>query len=276
MRIWFSIFLFFPLLVCGQSTDLAGEDTGNLSHYLDVYRKTQGSSASSEKVLAFVRKMEEKYPETDKNRDFVATLFNKTHQKFLRHYEEYAGFGETLDRGTYNCLTGTALYALLLDHFEIPYQIIETNYHIFLMAQTSQGDVLLETTDPANGFVTDPKEIESRIALHRQNSLQKPGSSKSYYRYSIDVFREINLDQMGGLLYYNQAIVAYNRHDLQASIEQLDKAVTYYPSSRTDEFSKVILLTVLESNLETSVRELCLASIQSLRKRQLVVTARTN
>jgi hypothetical protein len=98
----------------------------------------------------------------------------------------------------------------LLDHFNVPYKIIETNYHIFLVAQTDKGSVLFETTDPANGFVTNNEEIKDRIARYRQNSIRSAASSKAYYRYNFDLYKVVNLDEVVGLLYYNLSIVAFN------------------------------------------------------------------
>ena len=156
----------------------------------------------------------------------------------------------------------------------LDYKVIETNYHIFLLTKTSQGVAhVFETTDPTTGFVSDPKEIDKRIAQYRENRIQLDASNKTYYRYKVDLFNEVDLDQMLGLLHYNLSIQAYNSHKFPVAIEQLEHATKLYHSPRIEEFSKIILLSVIESNLEEQVKAVYVRNIQSLRKGQLSVTA---
>jgi hypothetical protein len=199
---------------------------------------------------------------------FLSYVFRKTHQKLLRNYEPYASFNE-LSRGTYNCLTGTALYALLLTDLGYTYKIIETNYHIFLVVSTPGGKILFEATDPANGFVTNQDAILRRFEKYAKNELPPKSSDKNYYAYSFRLFKEVNLDEMLGLLFYNQSIELYNDHQLPGAVANLDKAIKLYDSPRVHEFSKIMLLALAQSSLEASVKESCVKKIQSIRKQRI-------
>lgn len=245
----------------------------SIEYYLNAYKETDGNTSTILPILGFVEKLKQKEESFERTNDFLAYLFDKTHQRFLRYYREEASFGQLLTDRTYNCLTATALYALLLDHFDLDYKVIETNYHIFLVTQTSQGVVLFETTDPANGFVSDPKEIEKRIAQYRENRIQMDVSKATYYRFKADMYNEVNLDQMLGLLYYNLSIQAYNNQKLPLAIKYLGHAAKSYHSDRIEEFSKILLLSVIESNYEARVKARYLQNIQSFRKNQLDATA---
>jgi hypothetical protein len=274
MRAWGLVLCLFPVAVFGRVLTVPVADPeSKLAHYVNLYSGVGIPSKESADLTAFVNKLEQKQSSFKHTSEFLEFIFNKTHQKFLKNFSEYASFPETLDKGLYNCLTGTALYALLLDHFEIPYQIIETNYHIFLLAQTNKGTILFETTDPANGFVTNDEEIKNRIARYRQNSIQTARSSKTYYRYNFDLYRAVSLDEVLGLLYYNLSIVAFNAKDLNLSIDHLGKAMELYQSPRIEEFSRIILLTVMEGDLDPSEKERCLENIRYLRNKHLIVTA---
>ena len=276
MRVCLTALFLVPLFALGQEVDYTANPRTKIEYYLGAYNQADGSSSYSAQVLSFVEKLDRKRSSFSKTEEFLEYIFAKTHQRFLKHYTEYASFGETLNHGTYNCLTGTALYALILDHFDLDYQVIETNYHIFLLTNTGEGRVLFETTDPINGFVSDSQEIQRRINYYKENRIQQVESSKTYYHYKVDLYNVVNLDQMLGLLHYNLSIVAYNQQNLPAAIQHLSKAMELHNSPRIEEFSKIILLSVIESNLEASVKEKCLEHIQSLRKKQLVVTASTN
>ena len=277
MRAWGFILWLFPAVVFGRAfTGPASAPEDKLAYYVSLYRSAGTSSKETDDLAAFVNKLEQRQSSFKHTSDFLEFIFNKTHRKFLKSFSEYASFPEMLDKGKYNCLTGTALYALLLDHFDIRYQIIETNYHIFLLAQTDNGSILFETTDPASGFVTNEKEIKNRIAAYRQNSIQTAGSSKTYYRYNFDLYKVVNLDEVLGLLHYNLAIVAFNSKDLTLTIDHLGKAMELYESPRIEEFSKIVLLTIMEGNFDPREKEKYLEKIHSLRKKHLIVTASRN
>ena len=277
MRVCGLVLLLFPLVVFGRaSKEPASTLDGRLAFYVNLYSQAGAPAKTADDLAVFVHKLEQKQSNFKHTADFLEYIFNKTHQKFLRNFSEYASFPEMLDKGNYNCLTGTALYALLLDHFDIRYQIIETNYHIFLLAHSEKGPILFETTDPASGFVKDAEEINNRIAKYRQNSIKADGSSKTYYRYNFDLYNSVTLDQVLGLLHYNLSIVAFNAKDLTVSIDHLSKAMEVYQSPRFEEFSKIILLTIMEGNLNPSEKERCLESIRALHNKHLIVTASRN
>jgi hypothetical protein len=274
MRAWGLVLWLLPVVVFGRAyAGPAATPDDKLAYYVNLYRSAGTSGKESDDLTSFVKKLEQKQSSFKHTSDFLEFIFNKTHQKFLKSFSEYASFPEMLDKGRYNCLTGTALYALLLDHFDIRYQIIETNYHIFLLAQSDNGSILFETTDPTSGFVTNEKEIKNRIAAYRQNTIQATGSSKTYYRYNFDLYKAVDLDEVLGLLHYNLAIVAFNAKDLTLTIDHLGKAMELYQSPRIEEFSNIVLITIMEGDLEPSEKEKHLEDIRSLRNKHLVVTA---
>jgi hypothetical protein len=267
------LIVFLPILAFAQDVKFASEPTSSLHHYLELYSTTDAQSVATDELLTFVDKLSAKKEGFKNDKAFLNYLFTKTHQRFLRNYKEYTSFNELLDKGYYNCLTGTALYAILLEHFDLPYRIIETNYHIFLMVETSAGEVLLETTDPATGFTDSQSEIEKRIHIYRRNEIEKANTDKRYYRFSFDLYNDVSLDEMLGLLYYNQAIKAYNNHQWVNSIAYLEKASSRYRSPRLEEFSRMILLSLAESKLDPSLKENYIRKLQTVRKYKLDMQA---
>lgn len=271
MRVLATLLLFALLVPASASTP---EPIHGLQGYIASFSAVDGLAPDGDELLQLVQKLREKLVKSGNKTVFVDYLFDKTRHRFLRNYAEYATFSETLTRGTYNCLTGTALYAALLEHFNIPYQVIETNYHIFLVAQTENGRVLLEATDRENGIVLGESNIDARIKAYRQQLPSKSDRSKTYYQYNVDVYKEVSLQELTGLLYYNRAIVAYNQHDLPGAIEKLAKAVERYQSPRTTEFAAILQITVNESGLKANLKQQYLQEIQRLRGSTMVFSAR--
>ena len=266
-------FVLFASLGSASATTPPGQ---GFESYVATFSSVDGLSTDSEKLQQLVRKLSDKQIRSGKKAAFVDYLFTKTRQQFLRNFTDYATFTETINTGTYNCLTGTALYALLLSHFEIPYHVIETNYHIFLIAETENGRVLLEATDAENGFVQGESNIDDRIKEYRQSPPLKHDRSKTYYQYEADLYKEVSLDELTGLLYYNRAIVAYNQHDLPGSIENLSRSVERYQSARTSEFASILQITVAGSDLDNDVKRQYLREIQRLRTAAANLSARGN
>jgi hypothetical protein len=275
MRLIVAIF-FLPIVAIAQEVvPFVVVDHSTISPYLNAYSQAEGGAIrNTQDVENFISKIASKRGCFKTEKDYLKYIFTKTHHRFLRHYEEYASFNDLLTSRSYNCLTGTALYALILKDLNVPYEIFETNYHIFLLAQTSAGNVLFEATDPLKGFISNDVEIDGRIKIYKQNSLlQASNTDKTLYRFKVDLYNRITLEGIIGLLHYNLAVDAFNRQDLQTSIFHLDKAILLYQSSRIEEFSKIILLSVMESKLDRSEKETCLRKIQSIRQHKMPAVA---
>lgn len=275
MKLIVAIF-FLPILAIAQVGQSVSFSNLRVSEYLQAYANVGGKKpASLDRTLYFLNMLSDKREKFKNEQTFLEHVFTKTHQRFLKQYKEYATFNELLLEGNYNCMTATALYALILEHLGFEYEIIETNYHIFLVAETAYGPVLLETTDPLQGFVTKNQEIERKISQYRQNTQVESNNNKTYYQYNVSLFNSIGLKSLHGLLYYNLAVDAYNKQDLLSTVDYLEKACLLYESQRLEEFSKIIVLTLLESKINTEIKENLLRRIQSIKDHQLRVVAST-
>lgn len=164
-------------------------------------------------------------------------LFMKTHERFLHNYVQYTGI-ETLAQGRYDCLTATSLFADVLSKAGYRYSIIETNYHIFIMVNTKDGDVLLETTDRLGGFINDEKKMNAVVAEYKKNLLAS--ATSSHYQYSFSLYRPVNTDQLVGLLYFNQAVNAFNRERWNECSEKLTVASQSTNSPRIAELADLL------------------------------------
>lgn len=268
----------FPLIIALLiSYSVFGQENYRTATLLDDFLLVDHSpSYTASSFDSFLNKLEKKHNAINQENDFIHYLFTKTHQQYLKKYEENTPISNLFKTGSYNCLTGTILYALLLDHFQIPHQVIETNYHIFIIVESKQGKILLETTDPANGFISDPLEIESRMNTYKTNSAQTSNSKMRYYQFNFELFNPVSIQELRGLLYYNKAADAYNHQNLQESVQCLTKAHELYSSSRIDEFSQLLLLTLQQSNMENQLRMECIKTVLSIKRDLAAVMASLN
>ena len=192
--------------------------------------------------LAHLRKKQQRYRSEKR---FLSYFFYKVHRKFLKQYRPHTTFPELLEEGSYDCVTGTALYALLLDALGISYQVNEFPFHVYLKVITTKADTfLIESTDPQGGWITSAAEQERRFAFYSQGAEQK---DEAYFQYDFTIAETINLSQLVGLSYFNEAVANYNQRNIKRAIHLLSQAECWYASSRTASF-KSLISSVAQSN----------------------------
>ena len=255
MKRLFLLFLAFPLIGNGQSNSVLSDLMGTSSSENRTLAETQ--------VHGFVQRL--KLQNTRSEIVFLRKVFHQTQRTFLNQYDPYSEFNELFTAGKYDCLTATALFSLVLDKLNFKYNIIETNYHIFVMVNTSKGEVLLETTDRFNGFVRNAKEIQERIGTYRQGVTAGTTANRQIYRYHFDLYHTVSPNQLPGLLYYNLAVKAYNEGSLEKCAELLVKAKAVYDSPRIGEFSLIFLRSVAASKMDDQTKQRILVQFKNLR-----------
>lgn len=185
-------------------------------------------------ISAFVQKLESRKDKTRNELSFLKYVFQKTHNKYLKSYNKTESFGGIFNDGSYNCVSGTALYACILTQLGYAPEIIETRYHIFLKVTTSDSvHCLFEATDPFGGFEYRKEVIDSRInryladeavTVGRNESITAPFNTKT-------LSQSVSLVELAGLHYYNIAVDFVNQGNYYEAFRALKKASLLYPGS---------------------------------------------
>lgn len=183
--------------------------------------------------------------------------FHSSHKEFLKQYQAYAQPEDIEKTGNFDCLSGTEFFSKLLDRLNIPYRIYETNYHIFLIAETSKGKALIETTDKYRGLVTNKHEMETRI-----DSYLDTKDLASSYLSGVFIFNEVNPCQLVGLSYFNKAVVNFLQQNFEKSCDFLKRSKEIYDSPRISEFSRVLIQQISGSDLSSSRKEELISQIK--------------
>lgn len=226
--------------------------SGQKSTHLANYQMTDGLLETADyqfMVNSLIQKLDSKTKKSD--RQFLKNVFNITHRQLLKEYDQYAGFGELFREGKYDCLTATALYSILLNELGYQHRIIETNYHIFLLVDTEDGQILMESTDPLDGFEYQPDRIESRIAQYKLDQ-EEVASNKPSYSFTYTLFDEVSPSELTGLLYYNQCVKAFNTQQWSKALQLLELAKTFYHSPRITEMENLLMQMVAATALENT------------------------
>lgn len=180
---------------------------------------------------------------------FLEDVFFMTQQNLFVTYEEHANFSKTLHDGIFDCVTGSGIFALLLEKFGFDFKVMETDAHVYIKGMVSGQPFIMESTFPLNGFLVGDEQVrkfESNFipaGADLQDKLQYLGKMDDS-PIQNKTFNEIGLRELGGLQYYNDAIKKFYEEDYLGAYSQLLKAEFLYPSSRINKF-KVQLLALL-------------------------------
>lgn len=187
---------------------------------------------------------------------FSKGLFKEVHSHFFVKYEDIASFGEIFEKGYYNCVSATALFAVILDHYSVPFQIKELPSHVYLVAYPGVHNILFEATNPNGFYVPDSKAKESyvndllKLKLITQEYINKVGYPRAFEEmyYSQD---NIDLVQLASFQYYNQALTLYQEEKAEEAIPYILKAYSLSPATRI-EYLKISLISghLQKSNLD--------------------------
>ncbi len=196
------------------------------------------SSLSNQVWESLVLELDQKVSQKGAALAFLRILFQKSHQKLLKKYEQHSTFNSMLSEGKYDCVSGSAAIGLLLQRYGYSFEIVETDYHVFIVVNLDGKNIVLESTLPVGGMITTPSEVEKYLDSYKPTEFASlkslnQGLAGPDIDYSDNsIFRKVNLRQLAGLQYYNDAIVHFNSQAFGQAVEQLSKAYLLYTSDR--------------------------------------------
>lgn len=229
-------------------------------------------------LSSFVEGMTKKREKFANDKKFLSYLFYKVHQKYLKQYQPFTSLYSLLSNGKYDCLSGTSLYAVMLNMLHIKYSIVEMNYHIYLKIEDQP--VLFESTDPLSGFISDRGEIAKRLHDYEEGNISgvdqgNTKGEKDYVRFNFKLNNTIHLEELAGLHYYNAAVVAYNQQQLIESVDNLEKTVIFYKSPRVTELGSMIVKALFSTDrLNDEEKRWCMSRVTQLLKADPAVASR--
>jgi tetratricopeptide (TPR) repeat protein len=179
-------------------------------------------SSLQEQLQEFTLHLQQEKPKYPSEKKYLKWVVLEVRNRFLHNYDLYPSFGQLFTGGTYNCLSGTALYGLIFQKLNYPVEIHETAFHAYLIIHTPKRKLLLDATDAENGFAYYAYQIQAREALYRENERA---------RYQPAFNRVIDFYELAGLHYYNEAILQFNAANYSESLKFLEKAAQLYPRS---------------------------------------------
>ena len=215
-------------------------EAGQENPYL-LFRAVQAEkSLSDEKWNDLLAKLDKRFEKKGTHINVLRQIFEKSHQNLFKVYEQHSTFNDMLDEGKFDCVSASAALALLLERYDFSYKVVETDYHVFIVVNYEGNDIILESTLPIGGMITAPSEVASYLEGYKADATaqlksynQRLGAPKVDLSDNA-IFRKVNLTQLAGLQYYNDAISHFNEQSFEKATVQLNKALKLYGSDRIE------------------------------------------
>ena len=169
----------------------------------------------------------------------VKAIFQSVHNSYLKKYELIASFDQIMSNGVYNCVSASAFYGLVLDHYNIPYEIKQLPTHVYLVADPKGSKITVESTDPNGGYFAPDAKFKKNYVDYLQKSKMvsteevQTRSTEELFNKNFQADKAISFKQLVALQYFNEGIKQYNEQSFDKATTALQKAYRLYPSSET-------------------------------------------
>ncbi|ELR71010.1 hypothetical protein C900_03140 [Fulvivirga imtechensis AK7] len=184
----------------------------------------------------------------------IKAIYSSIHDRFLKKYELQNEFSSIFSDGFYNCVSASALYGMVFKGFDIPFIIKEKPTHVYVVAYPDTERILVETTDPTGGFITFSERYKQafveqmkKTKLISQEEYQAKTASQLFDQYYF-ADQEINLEELVGVQYTNDAIYKLEGQQLEAAYSQLEKAYLFYPTDKIISLLIAVNVEILDKN----------------------------
>lgn len=229
----FNLILLFLLPL---QAELAANKVAELDTQLELLLPGTGNAEQSARAFAkqrineLISVLEEQKIRRKNTSKALALLEEEVGRRFLLTPTYFADFDQLFKSGQYDRTTATALYALAMDFFGLPYQLQVRDTEIILIATPDENarQLALPHQDSWTGN-TSQRFQNAYIEVLRSIGYVSPAewnrSPKALFdQYYLAGQSQLNLRQMASFLYYRQALKAYKDQAWTAALDWIYRA----------------------------------------------------
>lgn len=224
---------------------------------IDLLVCMDGTEEDAKRIKLEIEKLEQELASKGVSRRSekakIKTIYKTVHSALLTQYNEEIYFSDIFTSGRYNCVTASALYAAILERFDIDYVIKEMPTHVYLIADPENTQIMIESTNPTQGVIVyDAKYRKQYVEYLVSNKLISTydvshGTVDEVFEKHHNEDTNIDLVQLAGLQYYNKGVFAYNSGFYQTASVNFEKARMLYPSNTINYMLNASLTNMLHS-----------------------------
>lgn len=208
------------------------------------------ASEMVEELSGFIEKLHKYDKLSDKKR--IKKIFADTKSEYLKRYSLYAFFSDIKIHDTYNCVTGSALFAIIFEELGIPYKVVEIPRHVYLIAYPGTLDYGIESTVTEEGVYNWTENNKSQAI----NFLIQSGEVKeSEVRFKgVDaVLNEFfytdiqeGFESLVGMQFFNYALLMSEQNNYPEALHYLERSESYGENQRSKMIKGAVLGTLID------------------------------
>lgn len=211
------------------------KDTFNLMMAIDEKLTENQSKEQYKKFSAIFDELSKKKIESKSLNTRIRMSYQAIHDRFLSKYSEIEFFPTTMETGVYNCVSATILYAMIFDQLKIPYKVMASTNHVYLVANPGPKSIVIETTNPSleNTFFTG--DFKQQYVDNLKNSKlisisdYKNKSVEEIFQEKFKEVKDATLFNLPGFQYYNKALNLLQNNDIEKAYKSAQKAYFFFP-----------------------------------------------
>ncbi len=222
-------------------------DTFNLFLAIDENMTTELANKLIRVYNSSIDELKQKNIQEKKINRKIKITYSTIHEKFLRKYNDNEYFPVTFQVGTYNCVSASMLYSLVFDELKIPYKVMASSNHVYLIANPGSNSIVIETTNPNFENAIFNGEFKQQYANYLRTSKlisedeYKNKSAEEIFEQKFKEVREASFNNLAGFQYFNKALSKLQNNDIENGLKLCQKAYFFYP----DQQVKTLLYTSL-------------------------------
>lgn len=148
-------------------------------------------------------------------------------ERFLRTYDVGAdSIASVLHGGRFNCLSGTFVYALAARRAGFRVRVLESPTHVLPILSFGDRSIHVETTDPF-GFDIAWREARPLTGAEPPPDGSARSSAETRAVTGLTRFRELDVDEIPGLLWLNAAVRSLERSETEAAVVAVARSAAH-------------------------------------------------
>jgi tetratricopeptide (TPR) repeat protein len=166
-------------------------------------------------------------------------------------YRLQTSFQKLFENGDFNCVSATALYAIICEKLDIPTRIVEVPQHVYLIAYPGRSDIAIEATSQQGGYFEFDESFVARAvsSLHKSKIISDTELKGRPVRELFNDYYfskgQITLKELAGLQYSNFALYHTEKGRIDEALRDSKKAAFLFPANR----NYLVLRTLLMQKL---------------------------
>lgn len=188
-----------------------------------------------EQALSVLQKEIADKPEPKK----VKIIYQYVHRTFFDKYKLKNSFSDIFSKGEYNCVSGSALYAIIFNLLDIPFQVMEAPRHVFIIAYPKTHRILVESTSPEDGYNAYTESYVDKYvrSLYQSKVISKEEFESTPVKQLFEKYyyssSGISLKELAGIQYDNFGLYYIDDEQYEKSLQEIKKAYYLISDLRT-------------------------------------------